>query len=157
MKTLTCHSLLFGASAAVLLVTGCGGSGENLCVVTGKITLDDTSLAGATVMFTTTGDGKGSNASGFTREDGTYTIQTPSGKADGGTTEGTYIVTISKKEEKWDGKSYIVDEFTNEKSQMMHASETLPKLYTSQGSSPFTVTVEPKKKNVFDFALKSRP
>ena len=144
----------------LFVLAGCGGNkGPAVYFVTGTVYLDDQPLPGCRVVFTPkTEGGTGMDASGRTDENGVYKIQTMSGKVDGGTTPGEYVVYFSKMEEIWDGKSYKqsgppgtppVKDSTGR--------ESLMKVYTSQRTSPesATVTKDPKA-NVFDFRLKSR-
>jgi hypothetical protein len=64
------------AAAALLAVTGCGGTGD----VTGKVTLDGAPLRGGIV---TVYDSQQLNHSGLITSDGTYTVAgVPLGKAD---------------------------------------------------------------------------
>ena len=154
--------LISGTCATLLLMViaiGCGSAkNPNLCVVSGTVTLDDMPLSDAFVRFTPTTSGD--SAAGTTKTDGTYTIQTASGTSDGGTTPGTYVVTFSKSEAYWDGKSYTDSYGENGelvKIKLEGAKELVPRIYTRPNSSPFTVTIEKSTKNVFDFDLKSNP
>lgn len=135
----------------LLCFVGCGNDG--LCKVTGTVTLDGVPLADTTIMFTSTTAGL--NASGRTNQDGVYLLQTLTGKIGGGTPKGNYVVTFSKLEIVWDGKSYVTNS-SNVRHKDERARESLPNLYTSSLSSPFKVDVD-KKMNQFDFDMKSKP
>ena len=135
----------------ILCCVGCGG--DDLCKVTGTVTLDGAPLADTTVMFTSTTAGL--NASGRTNQDGVYLLQTLTGKVGGGTPKGNYVVSFSKLEIVWDGKSYVTNS-SNVRQKDERARESLPMLYTSSLSSPFKVDVD-KKRNQFDFDMKSKP
>jgi len=159
-NVLDCHTLTLSLIIVFLLVTlGCG---SKLCMIVGQVTLDGQPLENATVLFTPTEEDQGESASGFTGENGRYTIHTATGKPGHGTTKGTYIVTFKKLEAQWDGRSYHPptwgpDGPSNERAKVMRSVETLPPLYTDRDKSPFVVTVKPKEKNVFDFKLESKP
>ena len=148
--------LLLGVfTVLVSMVIGCG---EKLYKITGKVTLDDKPIQGGYIRFVPTVEGHGSIATGITKEDGTYVIQTVTGKHGGGTTAGEYVITFSKLESKWDGQSYYISDFTTgERMKDTRSVETLPTLYTRPNTSPFTVTVGPKEKNEFNFELNSKP
>ena len=153
MKTSFYRSLLL-LGVLVILLTGCS---TDLNMVTGTVTLDGEPVAGAFIRFTPTTEGSGDGASGISKADGTYTIQTSTGKPGGGTTVGKYAVTFSKLEERWDGRTYYDESFSpGERVRVMHGVEILPVRYTIQTTSPFTVTVE-RGRNVFDFELKTNP
>ena len=143
--------ILFTLSIALLLHTGCG---DGLCRVSGTVTLDGEPLVGAFVLFTPTAD-EGDNATSQTDEDGRYTLQTLTGRVDGGTTPGTYVVTFSQLESVWDGRSYFVNS-QNERVPDTRAVESLPSLYTSSQTSPFTVEVR-NRVETFNFDLTSGP
>ena len=151
---------LFAILSLLFLVAGCGGDkGPTVYLVTGTVYLDDEPLPDCRVSFSPkTPGGTEVDASGRTGEDGTYKIQTATGKVDGGTTPGEYIVSFSKMQEIWDGKSFrdsgppgtppVKDS---------RGEEVLPQIYTSQRTSPESATVTKNaKENVFDFHLKSK-
>jgi len=152
---------LFVILPLLFLIAGCGGDkGPAVYSVTGTVYLDDAPLADCRVIFSpkALGDGTETDASGRTDANGVYKIQTTTGKVDGGTTPGKYAVSFSKSKEIWDGKSYreggppgtppIKDS---------RSVEVLPKIYTSQRTSPESATVTNiPKQNQFDFHLKSK-
>jgi len=145
--------IIFGLSFLVSLSAGCG---SDFCVVSGKVTIDDLPAPGITVLFSPKTEGVGHPAVGVTDDDGVYKLQTASGKADGGTTQGKYVVTFSKLESTWDGRSYYTNTSTNEKEKDYRSHESLPQVYVSEKTTPFSASVG-KKENIFDFDLKSKP
>ena len=127
------------------------GCGDNLSRVTGTVTFNGEPLAGAAIMFTSTTDGI--NASGVTNQDGVYTLQTPTGNAGTGAPRGTYLVTFSKFDISWDGRSYFTD--ANYERQREYTSvQILPRRYVSSTTSPFTVEINQRVQTI-DFDLPS--
>lgn len=139
--------------SCLALTVGCG---SDLCVVTGKVTIDGSPASKVTVLFSPKTEGAGQPAVGVTDDQGTYKLQTVTGKADGGTTKGDYIVTFSKVEATWDGRSYYTNTSTNEQEKDYRSHETLPTIYVSGQKTPFNANID-KKSNTFDFDLKSKP
>ena len=152
MRTLL--GLMIGAT--LIYCCGCGG-GPKLHPVTGTVTMDGEPLAECTIMFTPT-DGAGTSAVAVTKDDGSFDVQTTSGAKIGtGMLAGNYSVTLSKMEQKWDGKSYYPDSVTLAPVKDFRAHQTLPVAYTSSAATPpFNENVG-SGKNHFSFDLKSKP
>lgn len=122
----------------------------------GVITLDSKPLAETMVSFSPKVSGEGMPGYALTNENGEYKLQTFLGNPDAGTTPGEYIVFFSKtisvptgkKLESTDqaGRPITIDDTIPE--------ETLPNVYTSSRTTPFSVVVK-KGRNVMDFALES--
>lgn len=77
------------------LLTGCGGSGEELpdtAPVRGKVTYNGKPLPGGTVMFHPQQEGQGNPATGDIQEDGTYELTTYNTKD--GAVLGPHKVTV---------------------------------------------------------------
>ncbi|MDR1494287.1 MAG: hypothetical protein LBT05_16455 [Planctomycetaceae bacterium] len=143
-------------ASAAWIILGTSGCGSKFSVVSGKVTLDGETAAQVTVYFTPKSQESGSNAVGFTDENGVYKLQTPAGKAKQGTTPGEYAVTFSKVEEHWDGRSYYTNSSTGEKEKDLRPRELLADIYLVPEKTPFTITVG-KGKNIWNFELKSKP
>lgn len=158
MKTILPFCFL---SVSILLValTGCN-KGPVVYTVTGTVYLDDQPLPDARVIFTPqTLGGKETDAAGKTDENGVYKIQTITGKVDGGTTPGDYIVSFSKMKILWDGQSYLPGPTPDSPPvKNSRSTEELAPIYTSQRTSPERATVTTNaSKNQFDFHLKTNP
>lgn len=143
-----------GRYAALLvvcgLVAGCGRSGPDVQLVRGLVTLDQEPLADATVIFAPT-ENDGLAAVGRTDAEGRFRVSARTGKRYGrGTVAGEYRVVVSKLE--------IIDEPELPPNQRPERStepeELLPKMYTSETTTPFRATVA-KGTNDFQFDLKS--
>lgn len=154
-------------AAAVLVVAGCGGAGTRDTVpVSGKVTLDDTPVEGATVVFTPT-SGEGAAATGKTDAAGVYTLTTRD--PNDGAKPGTYLVSISKTEtvdptagaikpgmteEEATRAAYEAYEKAGKKEPTV--TEHLPAKYKNPATSGFKAEVTKGGKNVFDFPLSSK-
>ena len=144
----------------LFLVAGCGGEkGPKVYFVTGTVYLDDAPLSDCRVIFNSVTSSEGTDATGRTDENGVYKIQTSTGKVDGGTTPGDYVVTFSKMNDIWDGRSYRMSgERNDERKPDTRSVEELPQQYTRSSYSQEKATVtKDVKSNVFDFHLKSKP
>ena len=130
-----------------LVIAGCGGSGIDLCTVTGTVTLDGTPLEGATVEFQPTGEG-GSPSYGQTDASGAYNLMFTYDKE--GATPGDHTVRISKTTGgEGDDDDDDGDDDDDDDGEVQ---ETLPAKYNSETTLTATVT---DGKNVLDFALTS--
>ncbi|MDR2704472.1 MAG: hypothetical protein LBC02_01715 [Planctomycetaceae bacterium] len=153
MKKFLIIATIYFLILAGSIISGCSGK-LRTNQVEGLVTLDGTPLSGANIAFVVQEEGKGNTAYARTDEKGIYHLQTHLGEPNAGTTEGKYIVTISKNvsrpsgKKEQDSEGNIVDE--------LNAVEILPAIYTETTTTPFSVTVV-KGKNVFNFELKSNP
>ncbi|MDR1957675.1 MAG: Ig-like domain-containing protein [Planctomycetaceae bacterium] len=143
--------------SVLLLLTGCNKSKViKTDVVTGRVTLDGTPFAGATVNFTPK-ESTGNPAYAMTGEDGTYKLQTLLGDVDAGTTPGEYIVTIFKTDNQPSGQKIPDPDHPGQMLDVMKPKEALPMIYKDPKKTPFSATVIAEQANVFDFDLKSKP
>lgn len=91
-----------GLLAFAVVLAGCTqGSSIKTEYVEGVVTLDGKPVAGATVMFVPVTEGQGMSATGYTDENGVYTltaVATGGQKAEtgGGTLPGEYYVSVVK-------------------------------------------------------------
>ena len=125
----------------ILVISGCGGSNSDLREVTGKVTLDDRPLSGASVDFYPVGEG--SSASGFTDENGEYQLSFSASEE--GAPIGEYTVSISKERDEED------DEGDNDPDE--GDIETLPHRYNED--TELTAKVTADGPNQFNFPLVS--
>ena len=140
-------------------ILGCpGNKGPKVYPVSGTITMDGQPLPGAKVVFMPTNPGGPAlSATGQTDESGKFTVQTSSGTAAGGTTEGEYKVTVRKTRDEWDGHSYLPNP-GGEPIKDSKAVDDLPPIYGKVAETPFSATVtKDKTKNVYTFDLQSKP
>lgn len=134
----------------ILLSTGCGHSGPDVEMVGGLVSLDGKPLADATVIFAPIEDA-GLTAVGRTDSDGRFRLSARKGTRYGqGTVVGEYRVVMSKLET-FDEPESPPDQPPDE---YVEPKELLPKLYTSETTTPFRATVV-KGTNEFTFALES--
>ena len=145
------RNLFLGLVLTALLVAapGCGG-GSNAVVVTGTITQNGAPLAEAHVNFIPT-SGEGTEGFGITDAAGKYTLSNAM-EADAGVAPGEYKVTISKKEVKWDGKSWK-EVPGGEKIKDTRANELLPRRYCAPMDTELKATVTAAGPNDFPFTL----
>ncbi|MDR1270471.1 MAG: carboxypeptidase-like regulatory domain-containing protein [Planctomycetaceae bacterium] len=156
---------------SLLLVTlcfaGCGSSkiDPSYRLVTGTVTHNGTSVAGASVLFSPL-DG-GLAASGVSDASGNYRLSTGTAQVPGsGTRPGKYKVTVYKVEkavdkdaEELDAGKISYDEFMarREKTPIpptgLLDKHLLPTIYSDAETSPLEVIVEDKKKNTIDLNL----
>ena len=145
------HFTAFVLIILVAFAAGCSDSGPKTYPVEGVITHNGEPVEGATVTFTAA---SATSAMARTGAGGKYTLVATSGAA--GAEEGTYTVTISKKEAVPtgrkvpgigpDGEDAMVDE--------MAVKELLPTAYGSAQNTPLkNIAVEAKKLNTHDFNL----
>ena len=145
--------IVVGCFLAVSL-GGCGGKGDGLYPVKGKITYQGKALAGATVVFAPSGQGQ--PAQGVTDDSGQYTLNT-SGKP--GALIGKYKVTVTKVE-KPAGAADLTPENVKPQDMMKMAKASLaakaliPSKYASGATSGLDadVTTDSSRKS-FDYAL----
>jgi hypothetical protein len=125
--------------AAAALFAGCGPSGPEIAYVTGRVTIDGKPLPNATVLFVPE---NGRPAGAATDADGNYVLYFAQGRL--GAIPGKSSVRITTQRDPTpgdDGKS------------IPGSKETVPARYNSNSTLEFVV--EPKKKNVANFDLKS--
>jgi hypothetical protein len=119
---------------------GCGSSGPEIASVSGHITMDGKPLPKATVVFTPE---NGRPAGARTDDNGNYVLNFTEGRR--GAIPGpntVQITTVRDPEQDENGKVVVPG-----------SKETVPMEYNA--ASKLTFTVEPKKKNVANFDLKS--
>ena len=89
--------LSIGALLAMMVFTGCGGSGPEVVPVEGMLTLDGKPLPNKTLVFTPIGDTPGHGAGGASDAEGRYTLRAvvPGATRDyPGIPPGRYRVTV---------------------------------------------------------------
>ncbi len=136
----------------VLVWCGCSsrsGTGPALIPVEGTVTLDGKPLAGALVTFIPVGDTRGSGGTGYTDQNGRYTLRSADGGA--GVPAGPYRVTISKLVMP-DGSDYSPQ--AGVAPMDSPAQERLPVQYSDLQFTTLQATVS-KQDQPIDFALSS--
>lgn len=159
LKSVSVRSIR-GAIAAVfvVVVAGCGGGGPQftLTPVSGKVTLDDQPLVGARVMFVPIATDPTSvkealpPSSGFTDEQGHYTVATFQGQP--GAVAGDHRVVVSKMTTP-DGKPLTAD--IKDPALLGPIKESIPVKYSDPMGSELKVIVGFDAEE-HDFALKSK-
>jgi len=136
------HQLRLCASVALCLCVfaGCGSSGPEIASVSGRVTMDGKPLAHATIVFSPE---NGRPAGARTDENGNYVLNYTEGRQGAIPGKNTIQITTVRDAEK--------DE--NGKTVVPGSKEMVPMEYNA--ASMLTFTVEPKKKNVANFDLKS--
>jgi hypothetical protein len=127
----------------VVLLLSCasrGSSGPEIASVSGRITMDGKPLPHATVVFIPE---NGRPAGARTDQDGNYVLNFSEGRR--GAIPGANSVRISTVRD--------AEKDENGKALVPESKETVPMEYNA--ASKLTFTVEPKKKNVANFDLKS--
>jgi hypothetical protein len=136
----------------VFVVAGCGGQSTNVTEFT--VTLDGQPLEGANIgLIPKSSDGAA--AFGTTDSSGKCQTQTLSGRANGGTVAGEYVVTVSKLQEKPTGQN-VTNIDTGAVSPETENVESLPLIYVNETTTPFAFEVKTGK-NSFSLELKSNP
>jgi hypothetical protein len=133
------HAVLTIATL-LLIFPGCSSSGPEIASVSGRVTMDGKPLANATIVFTPE-NGRPSGAR--TDQNGNYALNFTEGRS--GAIPGpntVYISTVRDAEKDENGKTLVTE-----------SKETVPMEYNA--ASKLTFTVEPRKKNIADFDLKS--
>lgn len=132
----------------LLYLSGC--QMKNTFYVEGTVFFDDVPLSKAVVSFIPDQSSpEGNFASGMTNESGVFKLTIrPTGKENAGTTPGKYTVTISRYEENPSGSEKLP---SGENVPIF--AQMIPLRYTTSDMSDLKVTVEKKKKNVFEFRL----
>jgi hypothetical protein len=127
-------------SLFIFIFAGCGSSGPEIAYVSGRVTMDGKPLPNASIVFIPE---NGRPAGARTDKDGKYVLnfnETRQGAMPG---QNTVRITTQREAEQ--------DE--NGKTVLPASIETVPAKYNTNSTLSFTV--EPKKKNVADFNLKS--
>jgi hypothetical protein len=127
-------------SVLLLALAGCGSGGPEIASVSGRVTMDGKPLPHATVVFIPE---NGRPAGASTDEDGNYVLNFSQGRK--GAIPGKNTIRITTLRDPTPG-----DET---KPAIPGSKETVPAEYNSASTLEFTV--EPKKKNVANFDLKS--
>jgi len=137
---------------------GCGPS-YKIYPVTGKVTLDGSPLAGATVMLKpVAADGK--PASGTCDKDGVYSVVDMRPEAAAGASPGEYTVGIlwykpSEDSSQASGSSAGTEDSAASRSKVDGPKSDLPAAYQNADTSGLTLTVKAES-NKADFALDSK-
>jgi hypothetical protein len=138
--------LLFGC--LLILLAGCGDTGQSgLYPTTGKVTLDGAPLSRASVVFSPTGAGSGSVATGLTDGSGQFTLSTGGRE---GAAKGTYMVTVFAQDDArpTGGPSPPARGPSGDGGGMRRRPKLLvPERYTLPEKSGLTFTVEPNRNN----------
>jgi len=124
----------------LLAAAGCGTDGPEIAYVTGRVTLDGKPLRSASIVFIPE---NGRPAGARTDEDGNYVLNFDESRR--GALPGQSTVRINTQ------RDPEMDE--NGKTVLAGSPETIPMQYNA--ASKLTFTVEPKKKNIANFDLKS--
>ena len=134
--------LLFYSALPVMLLVcvGCSSGGPEIAQVSGRVTMDGKPLANASVVFIPE---NGRPAGARTDADGRYVLNFTEGRRGAIPGKNSVRITTQRETEK--------DE--NGKTVVPGSPETIPMEYNAASTLEFTV--EPKKKNVANFELKS--
>lgn len=124
----------------MLFSFGCGSSGPEIAHVSGRVTMDGKPLANASLIFIPE-DGRPAGAR--TDADGRYALNFTEGRR--GAIPGKNVVRITTQRE--------AEQDENGKVVVPASRETIPMEYNAASTLEFTI--EPKKKNVANFDLKS--
>jgi hypothetical protein len=125
----------------VAAAAGCGSSGPEIAYVTGRVTMDGKPLPNATVVFIPE---NGRPAGARTDENGEYVLNFTEGRQ--GAIPGKNAIRITTLRE--------AEQDENGKTVLPASPETIPPEYNT--NSTLTFTVEPGKRNVANFDLKSK-
>lgn len=131
---------IIGLSLATLVICGCGKSGPEIASVSGRVTMDGKPLANAAVVFIPE---NGRPAGATTDADGNYVLNFSQGRR--GAIPGKNSIRISTQRDPTPG-----DET---RKGIPGSKETVPAKYNA--ASELSFDVEPKKRNVANFDLKS--
>jgi hypothetical protein len=149
------RSLVLSALALALVGTGTGCGGDPKPVkVQGKVTLDGQPVANALVVFLPVEEGGGRQATGSTKADGSFQLETF--KPGDGALPGQYKVTVNYTEaatydpppEPQEGKKLTMKDIWDANQKRMQEAQkkkpkyVIPEKYTSR-NTPFTQKVPP--------------
>jgi hypothetical protein len=123
-----------------LTIAGCGPSGPEIASVSGRITMDGKPLPNATVVFIPE---NGRPAGASTDADGNYVLNFSQGRR--GAIPGKNTIRITTQRDPTPGDDNVKS--------IPGSKETIPTRYNAASELEFTV--EPKKKNIANFDLKS--
>lgn len=140
---------LFILLVVIVFVSGCS-KGVETNFVEGTVSLDGAPLAEATVTIVPTSNA-GEVASGFSDDNGKFTLTSQSGQGGGGALEGEYLVTVSKVE-----VTTIPSKTENPDDEKTESKELLPAIYQDMEKSPLRATIQ-KGKNSIDLKLSNTP
>ena len=152
-----------GLCVCLLAAVGCN-TGPKVTPVTGKVTLDNTPLAGATVSFSPVKGGTGSAAVGTTDASGVYKLtDMKSTEIGGGAVIGDYNVGIVWFKPEANDTSHnsgesVAGTMSNDKADattQQGLKLALPAPYQNPETSGFSASVK-SGENSFDFALDSK-
>ena len=152
--------LSIGGLLAIMVFTGCGGSGLELVPVEGTLTLDGKPLAHKTLFFAQIDDTPGHGAGGTSDAEGKYTLRAvvPGATKDyPGIPPGRYRVTVSE-------PRFPIDASTGEEGDepalavgpgMVNPPSNIPPVYGTK-RSPLVIEVT-ESGGVINLPLKSNP
>lgn len=140
------------AAAVLVLAAGCGTKGPDVQFVEGRVTLDGSPLANATVGYTSAEATGLPPAYGATDESGIYRLTSIGGRHGRGAVVGTFVVTVMKYE------SEEVPENDPRQTPPKVWSD-VPLFYGDVSTSPLRATVAEGANTgaAFDFDLPSKP
>ena len=134
------------------LLAGCQGGDGNFPrteMVEGTVLLDGTPIPKAGITFIPSGS-EGEIASGFSDENGNFTISSQNGAPGKGAMTGGYRVTVSHPEITYTPSP------TNPETGTTTAKELLPSVYQDKEKTPLNVSIQ-KGKNVVKLELTKQP
>jgi hypothetical protein len=138
-ERLTLSLTVLALAVQALVSAGCGPGGPEIASVTGRVTLDGQPLANATVVFIPE---NGRPAGASTDANGKYELNFTQGRR--GAIPGKNTIRVTTQRDPYQD---------NNGKNVPGSKETIPPQYNT--ASTLSFTVEPKKKNVADFDLKS--
>ncbi|MDR1963661.1 MAG: carboxypeptidase-like regulatory domain-containing protein [Planctomycetaceae bacterium] len=131
----------------VPFIFGCSPKTETQ-FVEGTVFLDNIPVSKATVTFIPLIEGSGEVASGFSDENGKFTLSSQYGSGGKGTLVGEYLVTVSQMEIK-----VIPSKTLNPDDSKTESKELLPPIYQDTKNSPLRIKIQ-QGKNLIRLDLK---
>jgi hypothetical protein len=125
------------STAAVLLLSGCGGNGIDMVPIRGEVTYNGKPLARGIVTYMPTNPGIGRTANGPLRPDGTFVMTTQ--KRDDGVIPGDYNIVVYAYEE---GAPKTREEIEAGGSSAPKLKSVIPDKYASPETSGLTDKVD---------------
>ncbi|MDR1269978.1 MAG: carboxypeptidase-like regulatory domain-containing protein [Planctomycetaceae bacterium] len=140
----------------IALLTGCNKqSPYDTELVSGTVLVDGAPMQGISVIFSPVNPNEGHSAGGITDTNGHYKLSTAGLDIGGGAVSGTYNVTFRKIEIM--GNDLSMEEAAEKYPNGLPVIYHVPKKYGDQKISGLeSVTVQKKKKNMFDFNLSTK-
>lgn len=138
--------------AVLVLAAGCGTKGPDVQFVEGRVTVDGTPLANATVGYTSAEATGLPPAYGATDESGVYRLTSIGGRHGRGAVVGTFVVTVVK----YESEPVPENDLTPVPPKVW---SVVPLLYGDIATSPLRATVAEGANTgaAFDFDLPSKP